>query len=160
FQSLMELGERICLPRPECLSCPIRHDCAGRKNGSAEKLPAGSEKKKTQQIYWYFLLINRKDTHYYIQNPQRAFLKSAWLFPDLLSVGKLEPEGLRKAFSEQWGVELDEIQETGQIRHSVTFRKIEGHILTARQFRFATEHGKWLTEAELVNYQISSVVKK
>ncbi len=56
-QSLMDLGAGICTPRsPKCTICPIAKDCAARKSGTPEKLPARiKDKSKPQRhgyVYW------------------------------------------------------------------------------------------------------------
>src|SRR5262249_28324313 len=88
-QALMELGERICLPTPDCAICPVEKHCAAFKAGTALQLPKRAEKKKPIRYYWYLLLLRNGEAFYMLQNGKREFLKDSWIFPDLLSEKKL-----------------------------------------------------------------------
>ncbi|HLE17628.1 MAG TPA: hypothetical protein VI728_05000, partial [Syntrophales bacterium] len=45
LQSLMELGEQICLPKPECPRCPMQKLCLAYKKRSVLKIPQRPVKK-------------------------------------------------------------------------------------------------------------------
>ncbi len=51
FQSLMELGERICLPKPQCPLCPVRNDCKARKTGMQNVFPQKQDCEKEQKFF-------------------------------------------------------------------------------------------------------------
>lgn len=161
FQSLMELGERVCLPVPGCPSCPVRNDCRANLNGTALELPIRRSKSKPQAFHWYFVVLSRRDSRkLYVLNQDRSFLKDAWMFPDILTKKELDISMLRKEYSRIWGIELTEISQERKIRHSVTFRKIHGHILTADSYRLRRRNGKWLSREELEGYPTSSITHK
>ena len=161
FQALMELGEQICLPTPVCSACPVSRDCYAFENRMVLKLPLSNQKKKQETFHWYFLVLSRKDAKtFYALNPQRPFLKQAWIFPDVLSKEPMPSSALRKAYKVIWGIEWKSLQSTRKVNHTVTFRKISGHVLHTEKHRVRNRNGKWLSPQELANYPTSSIVHK
>src|SRR6185312_5803767 len=56
-QAMMDLGATVCLPRkPKCMLCPLVDDCAARRAGDPEALPAKLPKaerpKKHGVVFW------------------------------------------------------------------------------------------------------------
>lgn len=160
FQSLMELGENVCLPNPLCERCPIRSHCKAYKAGAQLKFPMVREKKKFETFHWYLLVLRTGASHYYIQNTTRAFLKSAWIFPDLLTPTILTPPQQIRRFQVEWGIRVSGIQEASVVQHSVTFRKIVAHILIPKNFELNGSGGKWLNAADFYDHPTSSITAK
>lgn len=160
FQSLMELGERVCLPQPECPQCPVRKHCSAWKEDATQVIPSRLPRKATQPVFWYFLMIRRGLALYFVQNERRDFLKTAWLFPDLLSKRPLSSLEIQHGFLKRWGIKTRAIEEQGTIRHTVTFRKITGHVLESDRFEMESGGGLWLTPRQLRGCHTSSVIWK
>src|SRR5262249_35772272 len=85
FQSLMELGEQVCLPNPRCADCPVRTDCVSFRAGSTSRIPRMPKLKKKETFHWYFLILRSGARFYFAQNHDRPFLKQAWMPPDHLA---------------------------------------------------------------------------
>src|SRR5262249_14717780 len=56
-QAMMDLGATICLPRkPKWMLCPLHEDCAARRHGNPEELPARAPKtvrpKRHGVVFW------------------------------------------------------------------------------------------------------------
>lgn len=50
-QAMMELGATLCTPKsPQCLLCPVKQFCEGRKLGIAESLPEKRKKRATVSV--------------------------------------------------------------------------------------------------------------
>lgn len=160
FQSLMELGERVCLPEPRCSSCPVTSHCRAHRSNKQRSIPMVAAKQTTLSVHWYFLVIRKKEKAYFIRNPKRSFLKNAWLFPDVMSSKALKPADLKHEFHKQWKVVLEHPQEVGTFRHAVTFRRIVGHVVVAGIKSNVPRNGKWLTEKELKALPTSSAINK
>ncbi len=160
FQSLMELGERICLPAPACGHCPVRSDCLAFKNGTTSQIPNRPQKKKEQTHYWYLLLLQKGTAYRFVQNRKREFLKDSWIFPDVLSRQKLSQPQLRTAFRQSFGLELDNARPVLTLRHSVTFRRIHVQVLKMKAGRVRDIPGKWLREKDLAAHPTSSITHK
>ena len=62
-QAVMDLGATICTPRrPRCVLCPWRGDCAARRAGIAEALPARAEKPERPLRYGVAVLADPRRT--------------------------------------------------------------------------------------------------
>jgi A/G-specific adenine glycosylase len=160
FQALMELGERICLPDPECAICPVSKGCAARKTGVQKEFPPKKIRKKTELFHWYLLVLTSRGATYFVQNKTRAFLKNAWIFPDLLFQKKKTERTLARKFQQSWGIKIKGISEHDVIPHAVTFRKIQAHILVPRSFQLNGSKGVWMNSIDLEKNPTSSITEK
>jgi A/G-specific adenine glycosylase len=160
FQSLMELGEQICLPDPRCAVCPALSYCKARQNDKIAEFPRKKQKKKPETFHWYLLLAESNGAHYYVQNPNRAFLKQAWIFPDILSKNQINPATVAQKFRRTWGIHTRGLAERKTILHSVTFRKIRVHVMIAKTFDLNGLTGKWLREEDFHHHPTSSITGK
>jgi A/G-specific adenine glycosylase len=160
FQALMELGEQICLPQPDCLKCPVRNYCPAFKKGMQTALPRKKIRKRAEPYYWYFLLLQDSESFYLIQNARRNFLRDAWLFPDLLVQQKLNNGELISEFQNRWGINLKDLRKIGSVSHSVTFRKIEAIVMQPEEFKIDESNGKWIAANALQSIHTSSILKK
>jgi A/G-specific adenine glycosylase len=160
FQALMELGERICLPDPECAVCPVRKYCTARKSGLQKEFPPKKLRKRTEVFHWYLLVLNARGATYFVQNKTRAFLKNAWIFPDLLFTEEQQEQTLVQEFHQAWGIEIDRLAQQSVVRHAVTFRKIQAHILVPQSFQLNGSKGKWLNSLDLESHPTSSITQK
>ena len=59
FQSLMELGEQVCLPRPLCSACPVQEFCGAHSSGMENRIPQRRVRKATVPFFWYFLILRK-----------------------------------------------------------------------------------------------------
>jgi A/G-specific adenine glycosylase len=160
FQALMELGERVCLPDPECAICPVRKHCSARKSGLQKEFPPKKLRKITKVFHWYLLVLNSSGATYFVQNRNRAFLKNAWIFPDLLFIEEKQERTLVREFHQAWGIEIEGLAKHSVIRHAVTFRKIQAHILVPQNFRLNGSKGMWLNAIDLEKHPTSSITEK
>lgn len=158
-QALMELGERICLPTPDCSVCPVEEFCEARKSGTALQLPRRAEKRKPVPYYWYLLLLRKGKSFYLVQNGKREFLRDSWIFPDVLSEKKLTAREITHRYR-QLGISITKPIEAGVVNHSVTFRRIRGVILIAEKYKLQNVSGRWLTAEEMRDHHTSSVTQK
>jgi A/G-specific adenine glycosylase len=160
FQALMELGEQICLPQPDCLNCPVHNYCLAFEKGMQTVLPRKKIRKRAQPYYWYFLLLQDSESFYLLQNSRRNFLRDAWLFPDLLVQQKLNNEELISEFENRWGIDVKNLNNVGSVSHSVTFRKIEAIVIQPEEFKLEESTGRWISREALSSIHTSSVLEK
>lgn len=160
FQSLMELGERVCLPKPDCPRCPVRFACLAHRNGTVPQIPRRPQKRKEQTYHWYLLLIRKGNAYCFVQNNKREFLKESWIFPDVLRKRKLSKQEITAAFKKSWGFNLKDLQICCTLRHTVTFRRLYVHVLETRLSRIPGIAGNWLQECDLPAYHTSSITYK
>ncbi|MCI0613695.1 hypothetical protein L0244_11965 [bacterium] len=160
FQALMELGEQVCLPQPDCLHCPVRNYCMAFEKGMQTAIPMRKIRKRVEPYYWYFLLLQNSRSFYLIQNPRRSFLRDAWLFPDLLVQHKLNNVDLVSEFQNRWNIKVKNLTNLGSVSHSVTFRKIQAMVIKPEEFQIKEFTGKWIYADTLSEIHTSSVLNK
>lgn len=160
FQALMELGEKICLPLPNCSVCPVHDFCEARQKSQTHRVPQPRPKRSPVRFNWYLLAL-RKDQHlFFVKNSSREFLKEAWLFPDILSRKTISLQRLNIEFKSRWGIDPGLLQGVGSVSHSITFRKVQVHVVSSANFQIDQLDGKWLTSEELRVYPTSSIMHK
>lgn len=160
FQSLMELGEKICLPQPNCSLCPVQNFCEARQKNQTHLVPKPRRKRSSINFYWYLLALRKDRQHFFVQNSSREFLKEAWLFPDILSRKSISLQRLNTEFKSRWGIDPGLLQGVGSVSHSITFRKVQAHVVSSINFQIDQLDGKWLTSEELRVYPTSSIMHK
>jgi A/G-specific adenine glycosylase len=159
FQALMELGEQICLPQPRCPECPVQTFCLAKRKNTAERLPVRRTKRNVEHFHWYLLLLQKDAAFYFVQNPERAFLKDAWIFPDLFTAETLSEKQIKERFRKMWGIRFRNGKHQ-KLSHSVTFRRISVTILKAANYEIRLSRGKWMTRHELQDHPTSSITSK
>lgn len=84
-ESLMELGEVICLPNttPKCEICPIKAFCKANLHQSWNKFPKKGEKNSKKELFYTILLMSFKDEYAIIKRNEKQILHSLWEFPNL-----------------------------------------------------------------------------
>jgi A/G-specific adenine glycosylase len=160
FQALMELGEQVCLPQPRCSICPLEAHCLAKRKKTAEQLPLKRAKKSVELFHWYLLLLERDAAFYFVQNPQRGFLKDAWIFPDLLTSQALTETEVQHQFQKMWGIRLKGAEQKQTLSHTVTFRKISVSVYQACNYEIDSKRGKWMTPNQLQEHPTSSITSK
>lgn len=122
-QAFMDLGSSICTPKnyhPEM--SPIKEFNASYLNGTWQKYPVKSHKKKAVPVYYTGVIIkNEKDEFLLEKRPANGLLANMWLFPlleenlildgtDLVQgqIQKIESEELQDQVLQQLLIQLDE----------------------------------------------------
>ncbi|GHU64042.1 A/G-specific adenine glycosylase [Clostridia bacterium] len=102
-QSLMELGETLCIPNgvPLCDTCPLIGCCAAKRNGTAAELPVRLPKKEKREEVLTVLLLSRSGRFAVRRRAAKGLLGGMWEFP--YAAGKLsEAEAMETA--RDWGL--------------------------------------------------------
>ncbi len=87
-QSIMELGQRICIPNgePHCSECPLGLFCAARAQGTSDSIPYRAPKKsRRRQQRTVFLICCRDGSSAprfaLRKRPEKGLLAGLWEFP-------------------------------------------------------------------------------
>ncbi len=132
-QALMELGATVCLPKtPRCLICPVEKTCAARNANAVDKYPTPRARRESVPVRLAAALI-RKDGKVGVVRRKAGSLMGG-LF-DLPAI-ELAPEAdARKALSrhvsEALGVKVRALEPLGEVRHTITFRRIRVEVYDA-----------------------------
>lgn len=92
-QALMELGALICTPRrPDCQACPWGRQCAARREGLVDQLPAARVRAPSTARYFLVLVIQRCGRWFVRQRPAGVVNAGLWEFPTIEIGHPAEPE--------------------------------------------------------------------
>ncbi|MEI1279263.1 A/G-specific adenine glycosylase [Leptospira venezuelensis] len=80
-EAVMELGARICIPKPLCTQCPLQNDCIAYRNGVQEEIPVIEKKKKEIPLNIRFYILKTKQGILLVRYPERRFFKTIYSLP-------------------------------------------------------------------------------
>ncbi|MFB5649695.1 A/G-specific adenine glycosylase [Leptospira wolffii] len=125
-EAIMELGARICLPRPLCSDCPLSEDCAAYREGVQESIPPTEKKTKEVPLTIRFFLVHGKKGILLLRYPQRRFFKTIYSLPySWEGNSPYDPDPIAKLF--------DSLGDCGiQFKHTITHHKIVGRVSETR----------------------------
>ncbi|HVS37364.1 MAG TPA: NUDIX domain-containing protein, partial [Gemmataceae bacterium] len=162
-QALMELGALVCTPTaPRCSDCPLAADCAARRLGLQESIPARTPAPEPVAVQEAAVVVRRGEKVLLLQRPGRGRWASLWEFPH----GPLTPGESADAAADRLAPELTGLRarlgpELAVLRHAVTRFRItlvcfEAEYLSG-EFRSAFyEQAAWLTPREASRRPVSS----
>lgn len=159
-QSLMELGQQICIPAaPRCHQCPLNEMCLARRRGTQLERPVRPPRKRTPHYDVAAGVIYRDDGRLLIaRRPLDGLLGGLWEFPGgKREPGESLPETLRREIREELGVEIAVGAPLTVIRHAYTHFKITLHAFEARYLRGEVVHHevadhRWVLPAQLDDF--------
>jgi len=158
-QAMMDLGATVCLPRkPKCMLCPLVDDCAARRAGDPEALPAKLPKaerpKKHGVVFW---TLRRDGAVLLRRRPENGLLG-----------------GLFEVPSTEWRAlpwDIDEAKTAaparaswrpldGVVRHGFTHFELELSLLVGNARNAPTDGGVWCPIDRLSDYALPTLMKK
>ena len=165
-QAIMELGATICLPaEPLCLLCPLAAHCRAHSGSEPSKKPAPRKKLKFTNVTWPLAIIRRGEKILLRRRANRGLLAGMWELPGGEKPGN---DGIRRTLRRH----LHEIGPLsvvplgiGEIRHSITYRRIRAPIflfdLTVDDtIDLPAYNWRWVAPAALTRYPASSMTLK
>ena len=139
-QAMMELGAILCAPRaPQCLLCPVQSFCNAHKLGLADEIPLTRAKRAAVGIRLAaVVLMDSKGKSLLLPPPTAAngnkaddhvpsLVAKLWHFPTLSTAGNTETE-LKRFLKQEFALRDSTalvLERLTQVRHTVTYRKIE-----------------------------------
>lgn len=121
-EAVMELGARICIPKPLCTDCPLRNDCLAYQNGVQESIPEMEKKKKEIPLNIRFFILKTEQGILLIRYPERRFFKTIYSLPFLF-------EGKNPYESDpilDWSIKTSDLGI--KFKHTITHHKIQGFV--------------------------------
>jgi A/G-specific adenine glycosylase len=162
-QALMELGALVCTPAaPRCPECPLAGDCAARRLGRQESIPARTRPSELVSLREAAVVVSRGERVLLLQRPPEGRWASLWEFPHApLGDGESAEEGAVRLLPELTGLNARLGAELATLRHSVTRFRItqvcfEAEYLSGEFRSHFYRKGVWLPPRELSAYPVSS----
>jgi A/G-specific adenine glycosylase len=133
-EALMELGATVCSPRgPSCGTCPLKHRCAARKQGTQEDIPQPKERARRSAIYCASVVVTDPDGRVLLEKrPSTGMWADMWQAPTLERDDRPPSPAQIKALL---GTDLDPSAppaHVGTFQHQTTHRDVHFSVYTAR----------------------------
>lgn len=125
-QSLMELGQTICLPRaPRCAACPLRRWCRGYKSGKPELYPQPRPRRAVESHYLAAAILRRGARVAMVRGLDKGLLDDLWNFPSAFgSSGAEALANLRDKLAALGSASVASSDPIAQLKHGITYRAI------------------------------------
>jgi len=160
-QALMELGALVCLPSgPRCGDCPVASMCAARKLGIQEKIPMRAMPRKAQSVDLVVLAIQHRGSILVSSGTPAPYIPGPFCLPSLILRPDQTPEQGAKALLRRLGLSTSRMKKSLIIRHSITFRRIRGHVFAAKIPAAAVPSGRWVSFTDAERLLTSSLFRK
>lgn len=162
-QSLMELGQTVCLPRtPRCLACPLRNWCRGYRSGRPESYPAARPRRPTESRHLAVAVVRRGSKLAMVQGLEEGLLADLLNFPAAFGNSRAGASSrLREKLSGIARAPVAIGKPTAELTHRITFRSIRVHIYPVRFPRTQLGHSvRWFAIPELKGAAVSQLARK
>ena len=164
-QALMELGATLCVPQqPRCAECPVASSCAACSTQRIDSMSA-SAKKEFKNVVWPLAIVMNKGKILLRRRRESGMLAGLWELPggetkrgeSLHGCLRRHLQGLNRALTHEIRI--------GEIRHSITHRKIRAPIFRfdvrrGAEIRLKRSRWRWLVLSSLRNCPLSSMTFK
>jgi A/G-specific adenine glycosylase len=157
-QAIMDLGATVCSPRnPRCMLCPWQDDCAARKAGTAESLPARAAKSARPTRYGIAFWAVKDGAVLLRRRPEKGLLGG------MMEIPSTDWRGQSWSLAEardvapvkgRWRL-VD-----GTVRHVFTHFALELGVATAEVAGGQTAEGVWCPLDRLSDHALPTVMKK
>jgi A/G-specific adenine glycosylase len=132
-QSLMELGQTLCLPRaPRCTACPVRSWCRGYKSGQPQLYPQPRPRRAAESHYLAAAILRRGSRVAMVRGLDDGLLDDLWNFPS--AFGRSRPEALaslRHKLAAGGSASVAFRDSVADLHHGITYRSIRVHAYPA-----------------------------
>ncbi len=162
----MELGALVCTPRaPRCLVCPLKEDCAARRDGLVDELPELAARPEPVRVLMGAVVIRRRDELLLYRRSRAELMRDLWEFPMGECLAGEEPrEAAVREARQSYGIRVVPRGEIARIKHSIMNRRItlhafEGDLTDPPGSGHEGEH-RWVSRDELPSLPFSSMVLK
>lgn len=161
-QALMELGATICTPKePRCGDCPVTSDCRSRDRlgqSSAQQRPRAY----FRNVTWPLAIVDYHGKILLRRRQADGLLANLWELPGGEIASTAKPEVAIRKELRPLSVAGLRPQRLGELRHSITDRRIHAPVLLYRwPLKTSLPPGwRWIVPSQLHRYATSSMTSK
>ena len=162
-QSLMELGQTICLPRaPRCAACPLRKWCRGFKSGQPELYPQPRPRRAAESHYLAAAILRRGARVAMVRGLDEGLLDDLWNFPSAFGRSCAEAlASLRNKLAAFGSASVASSEPIAQLNHGITYRAIRVHAYLAETYHTPRRGPfRWFPISSLPQAAISQLARK
>jgi A/G-specific adenine glycosylase len=162
-QSLMELGQTVCLPRaPRCPACPLRKWCRAHLLGKPESCPVPRPRRAGESRHLAAAVIRRGSKVAMVRGLGEGLLEDLWNFP--AAFGNSRPEALCRLQEKLRALvpgSAVTCKPAGKLRHRITYRAIRVQVYPAEAPPAASGDSlRWFPITSLTQGAISQLARK
>ena len=150
-QALMELGQRVCVPRsPRCPACPVARHCEARKAGVQDRFPRKVARKPVPTVQVGIGLCFKGSRLLVARRAPEGLLGGLWEFPG----GKRErgerfERTVAREFQEEVGLEIEVGRKLVTVPHRYSHFAVVLHAYLCRWKGGVPTAGKWVRPGDL-----------
>ena len=165
-QALMELGATVCTPsEPDCDNCPVAAHCRSRSQPGQRLAKAPRAKVTFREVTWPLAIVNYRGKILLRRRQADGLLAKLWELPGAEIEPTAKPEAVIKKELRPLSVTGLEAQCLGELRHSITNRRIHAPVLLYRwPVNTAVPQDKpewrWIVPTQLHHYATSALTSK
>ena len=165
-QALMELGATICSPKdPKCERCPLSPECTARSLSIRPQPATRQSRVEFIDVTWPLAIVRQRGKILLRQRADNGLLARLWELPGRELERSEEPINTLRKELKPLSITLARQQPIGEIRHSITHRRIRAPVYfiecpAAAKIRLPGKQWRWIDPAALANQAMSSMTTK
>lgn len=163
-QALMELGATICVARePNCRLCPVSRFCATLRFGCFQSKAPSAAKRKAQRVQWPLVVLQDNKKILLRLRPAGGLLGELWEVPGGERKQRESLQGALTRHLNGLGKIVNPAVLAGEVRHSITQRRIRAPVFFFPQYRKSLPSGsnwRWVALSSLHRYPLSTLSRK
>ena len=158
-QGVMDLGATVCTSKkPQCVKCPVVHQCVAHAEGQVERYPVKTKKlKRSAEQLWLLHLVTPEGHVWLTQRPQQGVWAGLYCLPVFDSF-----ETLQAAVPAPYRTSLAEAE---PIKHVLTHKDMHLHPVVCTlprelPFNCLQGEGRWVDEKKWPDLGLPAPIRK
>jgi A/G-specific adenine glycosylase len=165
-QALMELGATLCAPRkPRCGECPLAIRCAAQTRPHRDLAATPARAVKFFAVDWPLVIVRRRKRILLRRRAANGLLAQLWELPGGENSAALAPPAFLRGELQPLNWKIRRLHPIGQIRHSITYRRIRAPIYLVdcpanAALRLPNNRWRWIDPQAATRLPVSSMTAK
>ncbi|MGZ8495528.1 MAG: A/G-specific adenine glycosylase [Candidatus Binatia bacterium] len=162
-QALMELGAMLCTPKePRCGDCPVTSYCRSRDRLGQRQSAHQRPRVNFRDVTWPLAIVNYHGKILLRRRQADGLLAKLWELPGVEIAQTAKPEAAIREELKPLAVAGPRPQRLGELRHSITDRRIHAPVLLYRWplTKRLPPGWRWILPSQLHRYATSSMTSK
>ena len=133
-QAMMELGALVCRPlNPRCDACPVRNQCAARREGDPSRYPVRSRRREVPAARIAVGVVSRRGRVLITRRPESGLLGGLWEFPGgKVTEGESPAGACAREIREEVSLEVEVGERIARVHHAYSHLKVEIDVFACR----------------------------
>ncbi|HEX9453122.1 MAG TPA: A/G-specific adenine glycosylase [Candidatus Binatia bacterium] len=165
-QALMELGASLCAPKePRCKQCPLSSDCATHAMPGQRRRSQKNRAIKFTDVIWPLAIIRQRGKILLRRRALTGLMARLWELPGRELSGQTKPNRALRQELKQLSLAPPRQRLIGEIRHSITHRRIRAPIYLCEfpdsaAIKLPSKQWRWIDPRVIQRQAISSMTAK